>query len=436
MNDSNNNLRAIKVAVLAEEPFFWGSKKYYHKIILDGYSWKIDNKMYVFSVAYIYDKDIIKGKLTLDNFDVLVIPGGGIGNNEALVKGFNFLPSVKKFKHNIAEFVKQGGGLIGICGGAALITDLMVGDGKKPTTIIERLYNKSSLNISCVSSYFRTLAFPLLYPFQYQYPESIGNSAYAFSFAPGQTEDGKYIMTTGCPLDLQIDRDNPIFFNYASDTRRIRWWAGQSLYVPEDPDREICVLARYPKKDLSEFDSLKVFAWRYTGGFYGFIRAVLKAFKMSKINDLGLEYVPLFSYYLAGDWEPTDIIMELDMANRPCMTAEIYPNEHGGRIVLSTVHSEYLIWWGGYIEKYKHNNMNCIGNGLHQWKNINSLSDSLQNELTHNWWILRRMVAWIAKVPDCDLPPMELGVINETIKERLIKNIFWDGTLLHQLKNI
>jgi hypothetical protein len=29
-------MRTIKVRILAEEPFFWGSRKHYHKIVLDG----------------------------------------------------------------------------------------------------------------------------------------------------------------------------------------------------------------------------------------------------------------------------------------------------------------------------------------------------------------------------------------------------------------
>ncbi len=432
----DKNCVLIRVAILAEEPFFWGSRKYYHEIILGGYSWKVNSAKYSIQVSNVYDKDIIKGKLNVDNFDVLLIPGGGVGNNEALIKGINFLPGVKRFKKNIKDFVEQGGGLIGICGGAALITDLLVDTGRKPTSITERLYEKSSLNISCVKSYFRALAFPLLYPFQYQYPEQIGNSAYAFSFAPGETEDGKYLMTTGCPLDLQINKDNPIFRDYSYDTRRIRWWAGQSLSPPTRADRPIQVLAKYPQIELSKDESLQLSAWKYVGGFRGLFRALINATKLIKNYDLDIAFLPLFTYYLAGDWKPTDILIDLDMADKPCMTAEIYPNDKGARIILSTVHSEYLIWWGGHIEKHIQSERNCIGTGLHQWKNIKPLSDNLQKELTHNWWILRRMIAWLAKVPDTDLPPIELGEITEEIQEKIIKNVYWDGTLIHQLKSI
>lgn len=433
---NNQKINKIRVAILAEEPFFWRSRKYYHKLILDGFTWGNKNNKFTFNVTFLYDKDIIRGKLNRQNFDVLVIPGGGIGNNEALLKGLTFLPKVRKFKNNIANFVKNGGGILGICGGAALITDLKVENSRKPTTLTERLYNKSSLNISCVSSYFRTLAFPIFYTFQYKYPEKIGNSAYAFSFAPGQTVDGKYIMTTGCPLDLQIYKDNPIFQDSTEDTRRIRWWAGQSLILPENPNREVKILARYPKTDISSNDSAKIYAWRYIGGIRGLIRAILKSFKTTKKYDLGSNFVPLLTFYLAGDWEVTKTIIDLDMGNKPCITAEIYPNQHKGRIILSMVHTEYMVWWGGYIKSNYNDNFNCIGNGLHQWKDIDKLSTSLQKELTYNWWILRRFVAWLAKVPDNDLPPIKLGEITENVKETLIKNIFWDGREINRLKSI
>ena len=56
--------------------------------------------------------------------------------------------------------------------------------------------------------------------------------------------------------------------------------------------------------------------------------------------------------------------------------------------------------------------------------------------MTYNWWILRRLVAWIGKVPNTDLPPQELGEITEKMKEMILQPIFWDGSLIHQLKSI
>jgi len=431
-----NSIKNIKVAVLAEEPFFWGSRKYYHVMILDNYSWKIKGITYKISTKYIYDKDILEGKLNTSNFDVLIVPGGGVGNNQALLKGFNWSRRVKKFKKNIANFVKQGGGYIGICGGAALITNLVKDPVEKPTSFVERQYNKSSLGISCVSSYFKNIAFPMFYLFQYKHPEKIGNSAYAFSFAPGETIDGKHIFSIGSPVDVDILKDNPIFSDYNKKTRRIRWWAGQALIVPENPDREIHVLAKYPAGGLTYNESTRIYAWRYIGGLYGSIKSMFKALKLIRKNKLELNKLLLFTYYLAGDWERTDRIIKLDNANKPCITAEIYPNKNRGRILLSTVHAEYMIWWGGHIEEVSDKKFNCIGKGLHRWKNIEKISDNMEEEFTYNWWILRRFVAWAAKTPNEHLPPKEKVKIDSDKKEEIKKKIFWDGTLLNQMRDI
>ena len=365
----NKNI-LIKVAILAEEPFFWGSRKFYHQIILDNYSWLADDTHYTISTKYIYDKDIKNGELNKSNYDTLLVPGGGVGNNEALTKGFNHLSSVKKFKQNIADFIKQGGGYIGICGGAALITDLKKDPGVKHKTITERLYNKSSLEVSCVSSYFKYLAFPLFYPSQYKHPEKIGNSAYSFTFTPGKTVDGKYIYAVGCPIDVEINKDNPIFSDFNKTKERIRWWAGQALLIKNKPNREVYILGKYPPIDLSENESTRIYAWRYTGGILGIFLGLLKAFQMVKKNKMSLNKIPLFTFYLAGNWECTDRIIKIDNSNKPCITAEIYPNNNKGRILLSAVHPEYMIWHGGHIKENDNSRNNCLGKGLHQWKAI------------------------------------------------------------------
>ena len=433
---NRNKNKLVKVAILAEEPFFWGSRKFYHQIILDNYSWLAGGIRYTISTKYIYDKDIINGELNKSNYDSFLVPGGGVGNNEALTKGFTFRRSVKKFKQNIADFIKQGGGYIGICGGVALITDLIKDPGKKPLTFTERQYNKSSLGVSCVSSYFKYLAFPLFYPFQYKHPENIGNSGYSFTFAPGETVDGKYIYAVGCPIDVEINKDNPIFSDFNKEKERIRWWAGQGLIIRKEPGRQVYVLGRYPSIDVSENVSTRVCAWRYTGGILGILSGLLKAFQTVKINKMSLNKIPLFTFYLAGGWECTSKVIKLDNSDKPCITAEIYPNNNKGRIVLCAVHPEYMIWHGGYIEENDNSVDTCLGKGLHRWKNINKLSSSLEKEMTNNWWMLRRFVAWASKVPDNHLPPIELGKITKEV-EALIKNhTYWDGNFINQLKNI
>ncbi|UCH71485.1 MAG: hypothetical protein JSW62_03550 [Thermoplasmatales archaeon] len=431
----NKREHIIKIAILAEEPIGWGSGKHYFPIILNNYSWRVKNKTYKFITNYIFDKDVLEGELNTSNFDVLLVPGGGVGDGQSVTKGFTLLRSVKKWKKNISLFIKSGGGYVGICGGTALITGLKT-EYKKPRTFLERQYNKSSLEISCVTSYYRTLAFPLLYLFQKNHPEKIGATAYVFSFTPGETFDNARIFTGGVPIDFQICKDHPIFSDFVHDTERIRWWGGPALILPEKPDRDVKILAKYPAQDLSENESTKINAWRYTGGVWGIFSAFLKALKFIKKEKGDLKNVFLYTYYMAGNWELTDKIIELGYSNKPSITAEIYPNKNKGRILLCTSHPEYMIWWNGSIEEIKNTNFNCLATGLHKWKQINPLSKSVTKEFTHTWWMIRRFVAWAAQIPDEHLPPIQLEKNINKIKSIISENIFWDGSLLNLMNNI
>jgi len=433
--EKKKNIHLIRVALLAEEPIGWGSGKHFFPIILNNYTWTINNTTYKFIINYIYDKDILLGRLDKSKFDVLLVPGGGVGDGQSIMKGFNFSRKVRKWKKNISLFIQNGGGYVGICGGTALLTDLKTED-KKPRTFLERQYNKSSIEVSCVSSYYRTYAFPLFYPFQKNYPEKIGAAAYVFSFAPGETVDGVRIHSAGVPLDFQIIKDNPIFSDFTQSTERIRWWGGPGLIVPENPDRNVKVLARYPVRDLSEDESIQIHAWRYTGGIHGLFLGFLKALKFIKKENDNLKNVFLYTYYLSGNWKQTDKIIKLDYSNKPSITAEIYPNENEGRILLCTSHPEYMIWWDGYIVEMENKRFNCLGTGLYKWKGIAPLGKTAKKELTNTWWMVRRFVAWAAKIPDNQLPPINGNEINEKEISIILKNIFWDGSLLNQMKNI
>ena len=427
--------KKIRVAILAEEPIGWGSGKDYFPIILNDYIWTNKNKSYKFSTKFIFDKDILKGKLTTSDFDVILVPGGGVGDGQSIMKGFTFLPKVRKWKKNISLFIQDGGGYVGICGGTAMITGLKTED-EKPRTFLEKQYNKSSLGVSCVSSYYNTFAFPLFYPFQKKYPEKIGANAYVFSFTPGETNDKIQIHTGGVPLDFQILKDNPIFSDFKNNSERIRWWGGPALVLPEKPDREIKVLAKYPIEELSENQSTRIYAWRYKGGIHGLFLAFLKALKLIKKEKQDMKNVFLYTYFMAGNWELTDKKIDLDYSNKPSITAEIYPNKNKGRILLCTSHPEYMIWWNGHIEEMRDSKFNCIATGFHRWKDITPLSKDSIDELTHTWWMVRRFVAWAAKVPDEHLPSIEKKEINKEGKSILSKNIFWDGTLINQMNNI
>jgi len=432
--EQNLQNRIIRVAILAEEPLGWGSGKHFFSIILQNYAWVINNKTYTFQVKNIFDKDIVKGRLNTSEFDVLLVPGGGVGDGQAIMKGFIFSNKVKKWKKTISTFIKNGGGYVGICGGAALLTDLTNGE-KKLRSFLERQYHKSSLGVSCVSSYYKSIALPIFYPFQKKHPEKIGAIAYVFSFAPGETTDGVRIHSGGVPLDFKLSKDHPIFSDFDKDTERIRWWGGPALMLPEKPDRFVKVLAKYTTQEQTD-NNIQIHAWKYTGGIHGLIVAFLRALRYIKKEKVSLKNVFLYTFYMAGDWELTDGSIELDYSEKPSITAEIYPNTNAGRILLCTSHPEYMVWWKGHITEMKKTNFTCLGTGLHKWEDIEPLSQNATDELTHTWWMVRRFVAWAAKVPDDHLPPIQKEVIADKDKSILIKNVFWDGSLQNQMENI
>lgn len=434
-SEKKNEEHIIRVAILADEPLGWGSGKHFFPAILQNYVWTIQRKTYTIRTQYIYDDDIIKGRLNASEFDVLLVPGGGVGDGQAVMKGFVFSRKVRRWKKNISTFIKNGGGYVGICGGAALITDLKTGD-KKPRTFLERQYNKSALGVSCVSSYYKSIAFPLFYPFQKNYPEKIGAIAYVFSFAPGETVDGVRIHTGGTPLDFQLCRDHPIFSDFKQDTERIRWWGGPALVVPEKPDRDVKILAKYLPQERADDKDIRIHAWNYTGGIRGLFVAFLKALQYIKKENDTLKNVFLYTFYMAGDWKLTDKVIELDYSNKPSITAEVYPNDNEGRILLCTAHPEYMVWWNGHITEMKNTNFTCLGTGLYKWEDIAPMSQNAKDELTHTWWMVRRFVAWAAKVQDDHLPPIQKEELMEKDKSILLKNVFWDGTLLNQMENI
>jgi hypothetical protein len=440
MDNKTNKIRKnqeIKVAILKAEPLFWKTCALrFFRIILDKYQWVKNSKKYIISTHFINDIDILKGELLSSHYDVLLIPGGGVGDGHSISKGFKLSIKTKKWKKQIQNFIKNGGGCIGFCGGASLITQLSMGEKRKPTTFVERQYNKSSLNISCVLSYYKYLAFPLFYPFQYNHPERIGTTAYVFSYEPGETKDGKRIHCGGVPLEFKINKNNPIFSDYPSNNLRIRWWGGQALIAQKKQDRHLKILATYPKTELHKNEFTKIHAWRYVGGISGLIKAFFKALKFIKKNKLKLIEFPMLTYYFAGDWIITNKLIKSDLANRPAITTEIYPNEKEGRITLCTAHPEYMIWYGGAIREQNNSNFHCLANGLYQWYDIEKINDTIIENITKTWWVVRRLVAWTGKVPDNELPPIEQQKLSKKDMIYLSKNIYWDGTLLNQMNNI
>ena len=390
--------KIIKIALLAKTRLINSTDVIDFQNALTDYQWIAGNKKYIFNVTLVKDIDILLGKINTNNYDTIVVPGGSVGDGESFVRCF---PRVINhiWKRNLANFIKNGGGYYSVCGGTALITDLDL--DRPPRSFLEYAYEKSGLGVTWVKSHYKTIAFPFTCHFLLLPPDYVGVAAYVM-FSGWNTSDYAISHYSGVCLDCPIVKNNPIFDDFIENTRRIRWVGGPSLVIPENPDREVSVLAYYPALEMSDNVSTQIHAWRYVGGF----RGILNAFQESRKNNPHSRFpdILLKSYYFLGDWEMTDTIITTDFSNQPAMTAEVYPNEKQARILLTGLHPEYRTWWGGHIQEADDTNNNTLWDALHRWVNATQNDETFESE--YNYWINRRCVAWVAKIPDNDLPPI------------------------------
>jgi len=405
INNSNhigtNEFITIKVALYTDE-----NEDYFFEFLsaadffyaLDDYSWIVGNKEYSFDVDFITSKDIYRGKLNIENYDVLLYPPDTA--DEYLINtGFSRLLRNKLRVRNIREFIEDGGGYYGSCGSALIAVNMI----NEPETFLERAMKKSCMGLSCAYVDFHG-AIPILNQLSGKSYETTDTQAYLlFS---GWNTDGPHgsFMLSGASLDAPIFNDHPIFDDYLEETRRIRWIGAPNIYIPETPDRKISVLATYPDEEICENESIDVHYWKFTGNLLDLIKGQL--FGKGDIHwceNLGFL---MRSFVFSTDWEKTDSIVKTNFSNKPFMTAEEYPNENLGRIVICTGHPELEVWWGGHIEEVEDTDENNIYDALHHWVDVTPYNETIEDELSYNYWIIRRSIAWAAKIPDDALPPV------------------------------
>lgn len=386
-----DDLLEIRIALYSHR----GSPKIFIKT-LDGFQWTVGNKSYKFTTYEVSDKDVLKGKLTTRDYDLFVLPAGQAECEK------RWIPSIQNriWKRNLANFIKNGGGFIGHCGGATAV----IGMADKPETLNDIIIDRTDCEISRVKI-FRERGLPFFwgYPILCQLsgkPEAIDWYAYGYFGGKDYNNESQW---PGLPLDFDINRDSPIFDDFLEDKRRIYCSPGGSYVISDVAKDDVTVLARYPALEISDNESTQIHHWKYTGGIKGFIKGFFKAREKGIKNMMGV--LPP-SLVFAGDWEKTGEIVRTNKSNKAFMTMETYPNEHQGRVILAYGHPEIAVWWGGHMEDVKDTNNNNLFDGLYTWKDITPFEETVEDEMTYNWWIVRREAAWAGKVPDNDLPPV------------------------------
>ncbi|MCK4364930.1 MAG: hypothetical protein KAW45_02655 [Thermoplasmatales archaeon] len=400
LSSSEDDLIIIPISILVDDKTYevgnFGATKAFVRSLGD-YSWKVGNKTYVFKPEYFKMKELLRGKLTTENYDVLIYPPNTA--DEFLLKtGFKNLPKNKIWKRKINEFIKEGGGYFGACGGALIAG----GMSNNPNTFLERAMKNSQLGISEVN-FELNMAVPILNQIRGKDPSSVDTQAYLFYSGWGGSNT-PHLSFSGASLDCPILKDNPIFDDYIESTRRLRWIGSPGFDIPENPDREINLLVKFPDEEISDNESLRIYHWKYVGGILGLIKGQL----FGKGEVIWCENIPLMRAFLfSTDWVKTDKIVKTNLKNKGFMTSEIYPNENKARIVRCTGHPELLSWQGGHIVEAEDNNDNNIYKGFYYWENIIPFEKTVEDERSYNDWIIRRSIAWASKeVPDNHLPPV------------------------------
>lgn len=340
------------------------------------YEWKVGNRLYYFTINALSTRDILNGDLNISAYDVLIY---------SWEQADSFLPftSLSNLKRNkdrvkvIRKFIEDGGGYYGSCGGALIAGNM----ANKPNTIGERWMKRSCLGISCFNIEYHTNT-----PNAGNYMTNSGAKSFA-----------------GICTDCNILKNSAIFGDFIGDTRKIHWVGAPAFIPPEKPDRETIVLARFPEEEFSDNESLKINRWKYTGGLLGYIKEFFTPHdedywndKLGRISD---------AWMFAKDWINTGEVIETNISNKPFMTAEIFPNSNQSRIVRCSGHPEFKTRWGGHIEIVEDHDENNLYEGFFKWVNFIPEEETIEDEKTHNYCIIRRAIAWASKkVPDNDLP--------------------------------
>jgi hypothetical protein len=397
-------LQEIRVAIYTDEKedenFYgpYGRTRYFVWAL--NYSWQVGDTIYRFDTSLVPTSNILAGDLTVDMFDVLIYPPDTY-DEYVFSRALKNLPRNKMIAQHIRHFVEEGGGYFGTCGGALIAGDMR----NTPSTFFEKVIKNGMLHISCIDVFFEG-SIPLLCQYVGESPDSVGPTPVHLMYSGFNQTDYDVNYHSGICLDVPIMKDNPIFRDFLQETLRVRWLGAPNYVLPDTPDRVMYVLATFPTEDMSSNTSTQNHYWRYTGNIRGFILGTIKGLlgkgDVHYWDNLGFL---MKAYTLAGDWDMEDTLLVTNFSGKPFWTAEIYPNENGGRIVRCTGHPEHNVWWGGHIDEVPDTDDNTLFEGFYRWKDILPENETIEDEFSYNYWTMRRSVAWAAQIPDDALPP-------------------------------
>lgn len=271
-------------------------------------------------------------------------------NFDLLVVGASFDSFYKhgsnqKILESIRNFIANGGGYIGVCSGTVFATQ----GYEKPNTFYKKYMNKRVLGIADV----------------YLNENLFGEAQYEFKLS------GSFATNSSLPpIELKIVRNNsiPIFNCYKDDLINITYGGGPGLYPANSKDP-----------------------------LYGYVKPLLI------INEELMETKPIYWYKkgILPGWIKVKKV-ETDLLGNYGGVVSSYGQ---GKVIIFTGHPEIRMIVNGTIKEHIGK---ATGFGFGPFFNpIRAvyLWEGTPLNLSHNWWIHRRAAAWLAGVPDDDLPP-------------------------------
>lgn len=417
---------------------------------LDDYSWTVGDQEYIINLTQIsrkedkllYFSELLNYNKLKSNYDVILISGI---QDEQILGGLPFAKDnlrMNIIKRNLVKFVKEGGGFIGHCGGSTIpirsaynesrtLTEYILKHGYFPGTSV-KVYCRNGMPILAEHLYLERLKNPSNWLKYTKHPEYVGYLGYLYY--------NSFDTPCGIPMNIDIrDKNHPIFRGYHEEKMLIRWGAGPAYVIPIG-NLNITNLADYPyDEDPYINESTRINYWTFNETiplFKGFLSTVIGFRLFPTLSKIFINKNEKWdSIWKITDWDPTDMPIITDYANKSSLVAFNYPegNENAGRILLSGCHPELTIWErsGNYIKQVEDTDNNRLYDGLIRWMNDSGTpedpsddrplneSDYIINPLK---WFVRREVAWAYnKIPDDYYPPVYGRSEVVDISEQLIE---------------
>lgn len=199
-----------------------------------------------------------------------------------------------------------------------------------------------------------------------------------------------------------IDKNHPLFKNldlsqispnsYDGNVLRIRWWGG--------PAFERNGIAFY-SQEICQMDNAKLHVWKFVGKNatdIGLPENVLQNFTNPTYKDL-LDYtIWLGRHWNYNDWEDYVKLPIYINTSIKGLGAIAYATYGNGKVLAIGPHPEDSIWNGGQIVEAEDTSHNSLSEGLYHWEGYADIDKYA------NHWIIIRGVAFVAGVPENELP--------------------------------